>query len=344
MVFLDTVCPLWSTCGTRFVSGFTYPRKSPIYPTSISCFWLLSGCKLPDLITTLNILNILPIKTFTSYPYKIQTIVPATPRQRTVKPDKMDPKTPLRRVVWRSSMLMVAFYLLAVGLAIAHHLVYQHLDGKAVKGSQRWISRFATALAFAFKTALTISISLAFQEALWAAVRRRFFRIESLDKLFTVQSNPLSFFCWEGIVHGSAPLILAGIAWIVPIAVIFTPGALSIIPSTTHSYQLCSPPISIDNQYGVMWLGPCTTNGLSGATCAGEGTSTYSGLSLLLEKLVIQVVTGGILKDIATPPLPDTSNYSYTITFDGPALKCEEQPLSTTQISDNLYYNAYQVP
>jgi hypothetical protein len=340
VVFLDTVCPLWSTCGTRFVSGFTYPRKSPIYPTSISCFWLLSGCKLPDLITTLNILNILPIKTFTSYPYKIQTIVPATPRQRTVKPDKMDPKTPLRRVVWRSSMLMVAFYLLAVGLAIAHHLVYQHLDGKAVKGSQRWISRFATALAFAFKTALTISISLAFQEALWAAVRRRFFRIESLDKLFTVQSNPLSFFCWEGIVHGSAPLILAGIAWIVPIAVIFTPGALSIIPSTTHSYQLCLPPTSINDR--MMWVPNCTTN--TGGANQGLCNQSYSGISSSLQNLAAQVVTGGIVKNMVTTPLSGTSNYSYTITFNGPALKCEEQPLAAAQMVDYLFYYAYQVP
>jgi hypothetical protein len=241
-------------------------------------------------------------------------------------------------------MLMVAFYLFAAGLAVAHHLFYQHLDGKAVKGSQRWTNRFATAVAFAFKTSLTVSVSLAFQEALWAAVRQRFFKIGSLDKMFTVQSNPLSFFCWEGIVHGFMPLILAGIAWIVPIAVIFTPGALSVVSSSTLSYQPCSSPTSIDAGDGMMWVDACTTNNLPEATCAGEGTSTYGGIGFPLQKLAVQVVTGGIVNTMVTSPLPDTSNYSYAITFNGPALKCEEQPLSTAQISDYLFYYAYQVP
>jgi hypothetical protein len=236
-------------------------------------------------------------------------------------------------------MLMVAFYLFAAGLAIAHHLFYQHLDGKAVKGSQRWTNRFATAIAFAFKTSLTVSVSLAFQEALWAAVRQRFFKIGSLDKLFTVQSNPLSFFCWEGIIHGFMPLILAGIAWIVPIAVIFTPGALTVISSATHSDQLCSPPTAINDR--MMWIPNCTTSTAGGNP--GPCNQSYSGISPSLEKVAAQVVTGGIVRNIAISPLSPTSHYSYTIIFDGPALKCEEQPQSTILISDNLYYYAYQV-
>ena len=43
------------------------------------------------------------------------------------------------------------------------------------------------------------------------------------------------------------------------------------------------------------------------------------------------------------PPLLDTLNYSYTINFDGPALKCEKQPFTSIQISYYLSYLAYEV-
>jgi hypothetical protein len=260
-----------------------------------------------------------------------------------VKQNVVDPKKPLRQV-WitgRRTIVMVAFYLMAVGLAIGHHLAYQHLDGKAVMNSQRWTNRFATAVAFAFKTCLTVSVGLAFQEALWAVVRQRFFKIGSLDKLFTVQSNPLSFLCWEAIIHGFSPLFLAGISWLLPIAVVFTPGTLTVRSSTMLSIQPCSPPIRINASDGMMWVDGCTSGGMNEGTCAGSGFGT---IGLTLQKLSAQVITGGaVINAMVIPPLLDTLNYSYTINFDGPALKCEKQPFTSIQISYYLSYLAYEV-
>jgi hypothetical protein len=231
---------------------------------------------------------------------------------------------------------MIIFTLLAIGLAVTHHLVYQHLEGKPpVKFSQRRTSRFATAMAFAFKSCLTVSVGLAFQEALWAAVRQRFFKIGSLDKLFTIQSNPLSFFCWEAIIHGFLPMVLAGIAWILPIAVIFTPGTLTVVPTITESFQPCSPPTSIPEAAGVMWQGQ--------QVCYSYGCqSQYYDVAVPLHRLASLVITGGfITNSMLMTPFPDASNYSYTISFNGPALQCVEQPLPP--LDPKILYTAHQV-
>ncbi|KIM71133.1 hypothetical protein PILCRDRAFT_830526 [Piloderma croceum F 1598] len=91
--------------------------------------------------------------------------------QRAIKRNEVVPKRrPLSHAVWvtgRKAIVMTIFTL----LAITHHLVYQYLQGKPhVKSSQRWTSRFATAMFFAFKSCLTLSVGLSFQEALWATV------------------------------------------------------------------------------------------------------------------------------------------------------------------------------
>ncbi|KIM91409.1 hypothetical protein PILCRDRAFT_762890 [Piloderma croceum F 1598] len=257
--------------------------------------------------------------------------------QSTVKQNEVVPqRRPLWHVVWvtgRKAIFMIIFTLLAIGLAVTHHLVYQYLEGKPpVKFSQRWTSRFATAIAFAFKSCLTVSVGLAFQEALWAAVRQRFFKIGSLDKLFTVQSNPLSFFCWDAITHGFLPMALAGIAWILPIAVIFTPGTLTVISSITQSFQPCFPPTSISESINTI-------------TSSAGPMSTVGSITPLLRNLAAQVVSGGSVVNIMTmPPLPDASNYSYTISFLGPALRCIEQPLPPlNDMNISLLYSGHQV-
>jgi len=256
--------------------------------------------------------------------------------QSAVKQNEVVPqRRPLWHVVWvtgRKAIFMIIFTLLAIGLAVTHHLVNQYLEGKPpAKFSQKWTSRFATAIAFAFKSCLTVSVGLAFQEALWAAVRQRFFKIGSLDKLFTVQSNPLSFFCWDVITHGFLPMALAGIAWILPIAVIFTPGTLTVISSTTQSFQPCFPPTSIFGAIDLM-----------GPPSSAFPFSVGGNVALPLHKLATQVVLGGlIVKTMRMPPLPDASNYSYTISFHGPALQCAERPLRLAYT--RMFYSAHQV-
>jgi hypothetical protein len=101
------------------------------------------------------------------------------------------------------------------------------------------------------------------------------------------------------------------------------------------------PPIKIDASDGTMWVDSCTNNGIKGL-CGG--VTMFGAISLILQKLSAQVVTGRVAINVMVMPLLlDTSNYSYTINFDGPALQCEDQPSALIQISDYLSYYAYQV-
>lgn len=244
---------------------------------------------------------------------------------------------PLRHAVWetsRTAVLMVAFYLLGAGLAVTHHFVYRHFDGKAVADTQRWINLFATAIAFAIKTCLTVSIGLAFQETLWAAVRRNFIKVESLDRLFSAQSNPLSFFSWDAVTHAFLPFTLAAVAWILPFVAVFTPGTLTVTPSAVHSLQPCSPPSNINMQS--MFTLACSAGGF----CEG-----YSSPSPLLERIAAQVITGGkSVNSIIKPLLPNTLNYSYAVIFAGPALQCSDQLLPPAERTRYLYWNASEDP
>jgi hypothetical protein len=107
------------------------------------------------------------------------------------------------------------------------------------------------------------------------------------------------------------------------------------------SFQPCSPPIRIDASDGMMWVDGCTSGGMNEGTCAGSG---FGVIGSTLQKLSAQVITGGAaINTMVIPPLLDTLNYTYTINFDGPALKCEKQPFTSIQISYYLSYLAYEV-
>lgn len=97
---------------------------------------------------------------------------------------------------------MIGLLLLGVLIGIGHHLCYNFLNGKPVgRYSQGWILRIATGAAFIVKVAFEISVGIAISQFQWYAFRRRSFKIGSLDKVFTLQSDLLSFF-YKGFVDG----------------------------------------------------------------------------------------------------------------------------------------------
>jgi hypothetical protein len=70
---------------------------------------------------------------------------------------------------------------------------------------------------------------------------------------------------------------------------------------------------------------------------------SYGSVALPLRKLAAQVVSGAlIVNTMIIPPLPDASNYSYTISFHGPALRCAERPPRPNNTTIMLY-SAHQV-
>lgn len=150
---------------------------------------------------------------------------------------------------------MVALIILGSAIAFIHHLSNKFLSEKTTaEYPQMWVKNLDLAAAFFVKCSFAAAINLAFQETLWEALRARSTRIRSLDKLFTVQSNPFSFFSIDAFKTASSALVMAAIQWSIPIAAIFAPGTLNVRISSRETVNTqCHVP-TFNNTLGRTWF------------------------------------------------------------------------------------------
>lgn len=123
-------------------------------------------------------------------------------------------------------VLLVASILAAGG----QHFYYHYLNGRGVNSvpvSQGWIIRAGNAFAFLFKTCLVMAIAVSFCQSFWYLIRRTTLKVGTLDATFVLLQNPLSFFVGDLWIRAKLLLLVAVIAWIVPISAILSPGALT---------------------------------------------------------------------------------------------------------------------
>jgi|SRR5271163_222859 len=82
-------------------------------------------------------------------------------------------------------------------------------------------------ICISFKASLVAAVAIAFWQRFWYSARRTALQIQSLDAMFGVLVNPLKFFNADLILRTKVLFIMAVIAWILPIAAIFSPGAMT---------------------------------------------------------------------------------------------------------------------
>jgi hypothetical protein len=124
------------------------------------------------------------------------------------------------------------FLLFIVGTlaAVGQHLFYSYANGKREEEfpiSQNWVIRVGTAFAFLFQTVLVAAVGSAFTQRFWFAVRRESLAIGSIDAMFSVLGDPRQFFNTEFIFKTKLLLVFAVISYLLPIATILSPGALT---------------------------------------------------------------------------------------------------------------------
>jgi hypothetical protein len=111
--------------------------------------------------------------------------------------------------------LMTGGLVAAALLAIGHHLFYRSLDRQIVGSStqQAWMIRIGTGLAILAKALLTASMTFAYTQLMWHALRSRTVTLKGVDSFFGVVGNPLNFTTW--VVWAKAPglVLLAAIIW-----------------------------------------------------------------------------------------------------------------------------------
>jgi hypothetical protein len=125
---------------------------------------------------------------------------------------------------------MLGLLAIAIATAAGHHAFYDYLDGREVNHvslSQSWVIRIGTAFAFLFKASLVPAVGVAFCQGFWYAVRRNPIRVAGLDAMFGVLQNPFKFMNRDLVWRTKRLFFLALICWLLPIAAIFAPGALT---------------------------------------------------------------------------------------------------------------------
>lgn len=220
---------------------------------------------------------------------------------------------------WKPITWMLSFILLAIVFAAAHHGLNASLNTRPISSfSQTWAHNLGNGLAFGVKTCCTLTIALTCQEVLWYSVQQKSIRVSTLDNMFTLLSNPLSFAsgAWRS---ASALTVLAATAWLIPIAAILSPGTLTVGINQQAADKECTVPT---------YPGNSNASTMFTVYSSTEKVDVPDGE---LDRLASLVFSSG---EIVGPTSPCASNCTYRQIFYAPAVNCSVVPQS---LSDDEY-------
>jgi hypothetical protein len=135
----------------------------------------------------------------------------------------------------------------ALLIAVAHALLFVHLDGKPADGPERiapqtYISTASNVLSNAFGAFLKGALAVAFTQYLWRILRLSTLKVRTIETLFCIRSNPFLLFSTAAIQSTPLLFCLAALIWATQIVVGFPPGALTIESSNRTSVAIATVP------------------------------------------------------------------------------------------------------
>jgi hypothetical protein len=114
------------------------------------------------------------------------------------QPAPPSPKDATRKIAsWRAPIMMSTTLLLGLAVSLTHHFMITHLNSRPIEEaalSQKWISRFGTALAFLVKMFFTIAVGDAFVQRQWFNFHNQAYKVQDVDALTNILENVLNFF------------------------------------------------------------------------------------------------------------------------------------------------------
>ncbi|KUJ06311.1 uncharacterized protein LY89DRAFT_633084 [Mollisia scopiformis] len=220
---------------------------------------------------------------------------------------------------WSTPVFILISVLAGVGFALGHHFYYASLDGTTAGSSsrQQWSTRFGTAFAFLVVAALKTTSDLSYNQYIWTLVRRKSFPLGSLDKMFSLTSNPMGFLSFHLTRHAKIGVFIALISWLTALAGVTPPGTLSVVPNLLNETRLTS--LASPN-----W----------------NSAAFFNNFTLVEPSFRIMAMATQVADSMAITPLtPPQPNSSFTLNFYGPSLQCSAAN-STQQPAFDYYTNA----
>ena len=161
-------------------------------------------------------------------------------------------------VTYRSRPWNMCF-LVVIGTAFAtgHHLFYFALDGREAT-NQSLMLRYGTILAFCAKASLGTAAAMAFQLRAWLVLRHKMARLETIDSIFTANTEIFSLLTWSSIRKAKIGSLIAVYCWITPLVVVLTSETLSVVPGTKTVNTTCQNvrTLNFSNEKRVYWRDP----------------------------------------------------------------------------------------
>ncbi|CCT68153.1 uncharacterized protein FFUJ_06919 [Fusarium fujikuroi IMI 58289] len=154
---------------------------------------------------------------------------------------------------WNMYVLVIIGTLFAVG----HHLFYLHLDGKEAI-NQSMMLRYGTVIAFFAKASLGTAVTIAFHQRAWRVVRFKTARVETIDSIFTANTDFSSLLTWSSIRKAKIGTLLALYCWVTPLVVILTSETLSVVVGVFEETTTCQSvrTLNFENEENVYWRDP----------------------------------------------------------------------------------------
>lgn len=131
--------------------------------------------------------------------------------------------------------------------AILHLVVFNYLDGRLIvkNGSaygsnihnetlplltttvpQTYATTASLALVTAFRAAMVACVGLCYTQQLWHRLRGTLLQVATIEELFQIRANILRLLKPSVLRHAPVLFSLAVVSWILPVAMIYPPGAL----------------------------------------------------------------------------------------------------------------------
>lgn len=116
---------------------------------------------------------------------------------------------------WLKPVLLLAWFLLGLAVALGHHFLYLRLDGRIVQSEreQTWYLSIGTGFAFLAKTFLAAAAILAYEQLMWQSLRSRPVTISGIDSLFGAPHNAWNLTSLELWQRGPFAAFVAVVAW-----------------------------------------------------------------------------------------------------------------------------------
>ncbi|KNB01702.1 hypothetical protein FOXG_04889 [Fusarium oxysporum f. sp. lycopersici 4287] len=262
---------------------------------------------------------------------------------------------------WNMHVLVIIGTLFAVG----HHLFYLHLNGKEAI-NQPMMLRYGTVIAFFAKASLGTAVTIAFHQRAWRVVRFKTARVQTIDSIFTANTDFSSLLMWSSIRKAKIGTLLALYCWVTPLVVILTSETLSVVVGVFEEDHSCTSvrTLNFENEEKVYWRNPQKIDdpylvsvslwnstldyGESPSDSNAEGFDYYHSSSKQFDMLIaIKTTLMGeaiVRKESAAEICGEGWNCSYVVNFVAPGYKCQElasgrqwgtEPImpSTTEVS-----------